>query len=250
MRFSILGVVILFCCQTRCSGDDATTAAKLPICVILIGGIDSDPTPEQIAGTAPRGQGQSGLYQLAGDLKQEGISPEYFNWNGSRAGKFHERPAKSEGIAQFIRDRKAQAPEDRLVVIGNSWGGHTAWEVCESLCEPEVPVDLVLFLDPSSTGRAKSARPPHLPKCVREARNYHTRNLFGWRTWPDEVRLTNIDLGDPKQGFRFPGGPKYDSTFDTQAHIAAEWDPRIHAELVKQVVRVGEASQTPALESK
>src|SRR5262249_5092953 len=34
--------------------------------IILIGGIDSDPTPEQIAGTAGRREGNSGLYRFAG----------------------------------------------------------------------------------------------------------------------------------------------------------------------------------------
>ena len=73
-----------------------------PLCVILIGGIDSDPTPEQIEGTAPRGQGQSGMYQLAGDLSRRGITAEYFNWNGTRAGKIKEKPPLAMGIATFI----------------------------------------------------------------------------------------------------------------------------------------------------
>lgn len=242
MRFSILGVlIVLSWCVRICPGDDSPAAAVKPICVVLIGGIDSDPTPEQIAGTAPRGVGQSGLYQLAGDLTKAGVSAEYFNWNGSRAGKFHDKPPLSPGIAQFIRERRSAKPHEKVIIVGNSWGGHTAWEVCEALSEPEVPIDLVLFLDPSSTGRSKTARPPKLPTCVRQARNYHTRNLFGWRAWPGEERLANIDLGDPKHGFRFPGGPKYDSTLDAQAHIAAEWDPRIHQEFHKRIIELADS---------
>jgi pimeloyl-ACP methyl ester carboxylesterase len=225
-----------------CPGDDSKPVDRKPVCVVLIGGIDSDPTPEQIAGTAPRGVGQSGMYQLAGDLTKAGISAEYFNWNGSRAGQFHDKPPQSAGIAKYIRDRRREQPGEKIAIVGNSWGGHTAWEVCEALSEPEVPIDLVLFLDPASTGRSKTVRPPRLPKCVQRGRNYHTRNLFGWREWPNEERLDNIDLGDPQHGFRVLGGPKYDSTFDTQAHIAAEWDPKIHREIQERVLELADNS--------
>lgn len=239
MRFSILVVVpVLFFGVRFCPAADAPVGISQPICVVLIGGIDSDPTPEQIQGTAQRGVGQSGMYQLASDLEKAGVSTEYFNWNGSRAGKFHEKPLYSPGIAQFIRERHSEKPHEKVVIVGNSWGGHTAWEVCETLSEPEVPVEMVLFLDPSSTGRSKTAQPPRLPKCVRQARNYYTRNLFGWREWSVDARLANIDLGDPAQGFRFPGGPRYDSKLDPQAHIAAEWDPRIHQEFHQRIVEL------------
>lgn len=242
MRFSILVVVLVLVVGVRiCPAADAPAGISQPICVVLIGGIDSDPTPEQIQETAQRGVGQSGMYQLASDLEKAGVSTEYFNWNGSRAGKFHEKPLYSPGIAQFIRKRHSEKPHEKVVIVGNSWGGHTAWEVCEALSEPEVPVELVLFLDPSSTGRSKTAQPPRLPKCVRQARNYYTRNLFGWREWSVDARLANIDLGDPAQGFRFPGGPRYDSKLDPQAHIAAEWDPRIHQEFHQRIVELVES---------
>lgn len=208
------------------------------VCVVLIGGIDSDPTPAQIAGTARRGEGQSGMFQLAGDLAAKGLATEYFNWNGTRAGKISEKAPSSAGIVQWIREHHAKFPRQRLTIVANSWGGHTAWEVCEALAEAEIPIELALFLDASSTGRAKSARPARLPKCIQSARNYYTRNLFGWREWPDEARLVNIDLGDPKQGFLVEGGPKYDSSFDVKAHIHAEWDQRIHEELVTQLVKL------------
>ena len=209
-----------------------------PVCVILIGGFDSDPTPAQIAGTAPRGEGQSGMYQLAGDLAREGLTTEYFNWNGSRAGKIKEKPPLSAGIAQFIVDRHRKQPTEQLAIIANSWGGHTAWEVCEALTEPEIPIAMTVFLDPSSLGRAKTARPAQLPLCIRSARNYYTRNVFGWRELQDEERLVNVDLGDADHGFLVRGGPKYDATLDTQAHIAAEWDPRIHREITQHVLTV------------
>lgn len=218
-----------------------------PACVILIGGIDSDPTPQQLAGTAPRGQGQSGMYQLAGDLAKEGLATEYFNWNGSRAGQITDKPPLAAGISQFIQERHATRPTEQLAIVANSWGGHTAWEVCEALTAAEVPITVVVFLDPSSLGRAKSSRPAQLPRCIRTARNYYTRNVFGWREVPHEERLVNVDLGDAKHGFLVQHGPKYDAAFDTQAHIAAEWDPRIHREITQQVLRGVTESTTPSV---
>ena len=55
---------------------------------VLIGGIDSDPTPARSRWTAARNEGNSGLYRFAGDIAgREQVLPEYFNWNGTRAGK-------------------------------------------------------------------------------------------------------------------------------------------------------------------
>src|SRR5258708_5721188 len=70
---------------------------------ILIGGIESDPTPAQIARTADRHSGNSGLYRFAGDITRERFIPEYFNWNGTRAGKIKTKdPPGTPGIADFV----------------------------------------------------------------------------------------------------------------------------------------------------
>ena len=63
---------------------------------------------------------------------------------------------------------------DRVAIVGNSWGGHTALEVLQQLGTGEAPlaVHLVVFLDASSTGRGP-ARPkacgPRSPCASREA---------------------------------------------------------------------------------
>jgi hypothetical protein len=93
--------------HAACSlAEDRASSAKADshpaICVVLIGGIDSDASPEQIAGTAGRGEGQSGMFQLAGDLAGKDMATEYFNWNGTRAGKISDKPPLSVGIAQWI----------------------------------------------------------------------------------------------------------------------------------------------------
>lgn len=206
--------------------------------VVLIGGMDSDPTPAQIAGQANRG-GNSGLYRLMGDLQHERISSEYFNWNGTRAGMLKSR-AKADvtPITETIRNHARQHPRDRIILVGNSWGGHTTWEMCQSLVDSPHPVaiDYAVFLDPSSAGRADKARPKQLPINIDRATNIYTRNLFGWRHWPKEDRIENIDLGDGKQGFLVPGGAAYDASFDFNAHVAAEWDERIHATIKNKIL--------------
>lgn len=207
--------------------------------VVLIGGMDSDPTPAQIAGKSPRNAGNSGLYRLRGDLQHRQIVTEYFNWNGTRAGQIKSKPARQATIiADTIRGHVRKHPRDFVVMVGNSWGGHTTYEVCQELVNSSTPVaiDYAVFLDPSSTGRADVARPKRLPININRATNFHTRNLFGWGKWPKDDRIENIDLGDEKHGFRTPGGPAYDSTFDFSAHVAAEWDERIHAAIRDRIV--------------
>lgn len=203
--------------------------------VVLIGGFDSDPTPSQIAGTSVRGLGNSGLYQLRADLLTDKLQPEYFNWNGTRAGKIAaESPPLSQGIADYVR-KECEPRKRRLVIVGNSWGGHTACEVCEQLqMEPSVRVDCLILLDPSSAGR-ETPIPKHLCENVAVCTNYTTRNLFVWGKWVQEPRITHVDLGHPDAGY-LRDGRKYDATFDFQAHVAAEWDDRIHQDIRRRLL--------------
>ena len=216
-----------------------------PLTVFLIGGFDSEPTADQIANKAPRGIGNSGMFQLAGDLRKDGIRAEYFNWNGTSAGKIKEPPAPlSKGIAEHIRRQHQEHPKDRLAIVGNSWGGHTAWEVSQLLAEePTVTLDVVLFLDPSSVGRFDKSQPEKLPSNIRRAVSFATRNALGWKKWADEPRAEFIDLGDPANGFLKKPGPAYDSLFDFKAHIAAEWDAAIHKEIHARLLKVTVANE-------
>ena len=223
-------------CSAHGVGDQlACRAPTRPVhlLVVLIGGIDSDPSPAQIEGTAGRQEGNSGLYRLAGDLTREAVLPEYFNWNGTRAGKITDKdPPRARGIADFIRAHLQKFPGDRVAIVGNSWGAHTALEVLQQLSSPDAPVavGLVVFLDPSSNGRGP-ARPKVLPVCVNRAVNYFTHNTFVWGKWDAGARLTNVDLGDPALEFMSGGNPAYDAKFNLQAHVAAEWDERIHRDI-------------------
>src|SRR5262245_10098392 len=117
----------------RAPGNDQRRPKPRPparLLAVLIGGMDSDPSREQIEGTARRREGNSGLYQLAGDLRGERVSAEYFNWNGTRAGRLEEpAPPRSKAIADFVRAHLQDHPRDRVAIIGNSWGGHTALDV-------------------------------------------------------------------------------------------------------------------------
>lgn len=218
-----------------------------PLFVAFIGGFDSDPTADQIAGTAPRGVGNSGMFQLASDLRRDGVAAEYFNWNGTAAGKIKEQPAPlSKGIAEQLRQRQAKRPDEKLAIVGNSWGGHTAWEVSQLLSEePALSLELVVFLDPSSVGRFDKGQPEKLPSNVKQAVTIATRNALGWKKWADEPRAEFLDLGNPANGFLKKPGPAYDSLFDVKAHIAAEWDAAIHKDIQSRLLKVVASSESP-----
>jgi hypothetical protein len=205
---------------------------------VLIGGIDSDPTPAQISGTAARNEGNSGLFRFAGDIDVDRVIPEYFNWNGTRAGKIRTKdPPGSRGIAEVIRQHLQSFPGDRVAIIGNSWGGHTALETVRLLGGGETPlaVNLVVFLDASSTGRGP-ARPKSLPINVNRAVSYYTRSVVVWGKWDAGKRLENIDLADPANRFIVNGQPPYNAPFDVRGHVAAEWDEEIHGAIKRRLL--------------
>ena len=192
-------------------------------------------TPEQLAGTARRGVGNSGMFQLRNDLRARKVAAEYFNWNGTPAGDIHqENPPGTAAIVDHLR----RLPRGRIAIIGNSWGGHTAWEVCEQLSRatPVMSINHVIFLDPSSAARPMSTRPEALPTNVVAAVQYASRSAVVWRAWPADPRIEEIDLADPKHGFLRPNGPPYGALFSPNAHIGAEWDDRIHADIVRRLL--------------
>lgn len=240
-RFTLLlslAAGVMLC--TAGSPDRSGSKRPAHVLVVLIGGVDSDPSPAQIAKTAQRDEGNSGLYRLAGDIARERVVPEYFNWNGTRAGKIKDKDAPtSRGIAAFIRAHLQAFPGDRVAVVGNSWGAHTALEVLQELSAGDAPlaVDLVVFLDPSSTGRGPAC-PQALPVCANRAVSYCTRNSFVWGKWDAGPRLTNIDLGDPAAGYMTRGVPAYNSAFNVQAHVAAEWDEKIHKNIQARLLEL------------
>lgn len=246
LRRLVPGCLILLLTAGVLQAAEPTSAgvARAPVprlYVVLIGGMHSDPTAAQIAGTAARREGNSGLYQLLGDLQlNDQVVAEYFNWNGTRAGQLNApHPPRTEGIVNCIREHMQQSPGDRLAIVGNSWGGHTAIEVTQALLASDAPLafDLAVFLDASSTARGKR-KPKRLPININHAVHYFTHNLFVWGKWPAGDRLENIDLGDKACGYRSDGGPAYQSAFDFRAHVAAEWDDRIHADIKRRLLEV------------
>src|SRR5262245_29677921 len=176
----VLLLVWTFLASDSLRADDDSPALRrrdsdrpVHLLAVLIGGIESDPTPAQMARTAARDEGNSGLYRLAGDIEREPVIPEYFNWNGTRAGDIRLKvPPGSRGIAGFVRRHVQEFPGDRIAIVGNSWGGHTALEVLQQLAEGDAPVavNLAVFLDGSSAGRGP-ARPKALPVNVNRAVN-------------------------------------------------------------------------------
>ncbi|MDP1797429.1 MAG: hypothetical protein Q8K78_08110 [Planctomycetaceae bacterium] len=206
--------------------------------IVLIGGFDSDPTPAQLNGTARRGEGNSGMFQLRNDLRNEKLSAEYFNWNGTPPGAINlENPPGAAAIVKHLQTHAETHPQAKICIVGNSWGGHTAWEVCQSLGEsaPDLKFPVVIFLDPSSAGRPNSKRPATLPPNVTTAVQYASRSAVVWAPWQNEPRITPINLADPKQGFLRPGGPPYGALFSPNAHIGAEWDDKIHIDIRRRL---------------
>jgi pimeloyl-ACP methyl ester carboxylesterase len=238
LAFAIISSATSGHADAPCEG---RTCSRPPcLLVVLIGGMDSDPTPAQIAGTAARNEGNSGLYRMFHDLRRDRVLPEYFNWNGTRAGEMKSpMPPRSRGIAEFIRAHLARHPQDRVAVVGNSWGGQTALEAIQQLRQGETPlaVHLAVFLDAASAGRGQPP-PRQLPENIGRAVQYRTRNVFVWGKLPDDSRLESIDLGDPAAGYMREGKPPYNAPFDFQSHVAAEWDERIHQDIERRLLEL------------
>ncbi len=203
--------------------------------VVVISGFHSDPTPAQIRQEAPRGSGNSGMYQLLGDLKANAFQAKFFNWNGTAAGEFSHKDAPgADGITYYIRNAFKEHRFERLVLIGHSWGGHTMLEVARKLeNEPKIIISLAIGVDPSSLSRGK--RPAELPQTVKSCVIYHTQNAFVWGAWNGCDRVENVNLGNPANGFKSENGGDYSSVLDIKAHNAAEWDEGIHRDILRRV---------------
>lgn len=246
MLAGCLSIAVVLCAPP-CDAEEqshpiAPKASGPRLLIVFVGGMDSDPTPEQIAGTAKPNLGNSGLFQLAGAFQEESVITSYFNWNGTRAGAIGSKdPPRAEGIAAFIRAHVDAHPRDSVALVGNSWGGHTVWTVCRALAEHPRPlaIEQVIFLDPSSAGEKFNlqAKPDGLPVNVIEATNYFTRNIFVWKNWSDNPRIEHVDLGNPENGYMRRGKPEYGAALSFPAHVAAEWDPRIHADIERRLRR-------------
>jgi|AOAMet1_18_M0_10_1038524.scaffolds.fasta_scaffold04944_1 hypothetical protein len=240
--------VFLFACTlvalNSCSRSisDASAVDKTQYVIVMVSGFDSDPTPEQIAGTSIRGSGNSGMFQLMADLEELELECKFFNWNGTEAGQSgQENPPGIDGITNWIEQRVTQKPETEFVFVGHSWGGHTVISVASQICEnSSVRFPFTVFLDASSALRG--TRPAKLPDNIEAAANFHTGNMFCWGALKNAQNVENISLGDSESGFMENDFPKYGSAFDISAHNYAEWDQNIHREIIHRILKVVKAS--------
>ena len=179
--------------------------------VILIGGFDSDPTKKQLNGTARRGRGSSGLYQLHRDLASIGTASRYFNWEGSDAGRLGRSGAPGPArIANYIRQYHLKNSHLKTAIIGASWGGYTALEVTELLNSTEniIPVETLILVDASAFFRNLKGLPP-ISENVMHTINYFTHNRISTGVLTD-VRVENIDLGNSsKSGYHMKYGAQH-----------------------------------------
>lgn len=235
--FLLIPVVLLVSCsqEVKKSKPSDTKPIKQKYLVVVVSGYDSDPSEEQLNGKAFRGTGQSGMYQLMGDLRESGVECQFFNWNGTEAGKSKQKnPPGEKGIVDWIQKRKSEEPTAKFIFIGHSWGGHTVFEVAKQFNDIDgVSFPLTILLDASSALRGSA--PKKVPEKMESVVSYYTGNLFCWRKLDDVQRVKNIDLGDPENGFQGKGGHNYASSFSIQAHNGAEWDQRIHKDMKKRI---------------
>lgn len=211
--------------------------ASRRLLVVLIGGFDCDPTPAQMDGSAPRGTGKSGLYQLAGDLQELGLATEYFNWDGSRAGRLGREAAPgAPSIARFIREDQRKNGQASLALVGNSWGAYTALELVSLLAAgPEsLRIEQLHLLDPATLLRSLRGLPA-VPDNVGSVSNYFSRHWLSSGALPADQRVVNIDLGDPSHGFLRDDWARYDRRDDWTAHVLVEWDPLIHEDVKRRL---------------
>ena len=239
---SFLLIGIASCSKENSKNGDpdksAKTAEPTSYVVLIVAGYDSDPSPDQIAGKSSRGLGNSGMFQLKGDLETKGIDCKFFNWNGTSAGKINQKsPPGDAGIESWIRTRIKERPGTRFVSIGHSWGAHTLFDAATKIGDSESSrFPLTILLDPSSALRG--GNPTKVPDCFGNVVNYHTGNLFCWGALEIENQVKNIFLGDPKNNFMKNVIPNYSSTFDIDAHNAAEWDPNIHSDMTLRILKI------------
>ena len=206
--------------------------------VILIGGFDSDPTKKQIKGSARRGRGSSGLYQLHRDLESMGTASRYFNWEGSDAGRLGRSGAPGPArIANYVRQFHLKNSRLKTAIIGASWGGYTALEVTEVLNSTEnvIPVETLILVDASAFFRNLKGLPP-ISKNVMHAINYFTHNRISTGALTD-VRVENIDLGNSINGFLRNHWARYNRRGDWRAHVLSQWDPYIHQDIHNRMAR-------------
>jgi pimeloyl-ACP methyl ester carboxylesterase len=220
--------------------DKAPAPQEDTLFAVLIGGFDSDPTPAQLGGSARRGTGRSGLYQLSQDLEGRGVATRFFNWDGSGPGEMgRQSPPGAAAIAKFLRDYHNEHPNVPLVVVGNSWGGQTALESVTLLSRGEKPTPIaqLVLCDASSFLRSLSGLPA-VPKNVVAVTNYYSHNAITTGPLVGDERVENIDLGDPGNGFLREEWARYDSTNEWRAHILVEWDPLIHQDIERRIVEL------------
>ncbi len=155
----------------------------------------------------------TGLDELADDLKALGIKITIVNHVNSSL-------VEQEILAGSTAERPGVRP---LIIIGHSWGANAALAVASNLAEKNVPIDLVVTLDPTPRTR--------LTANVRRYLNYYVdgARLIGSTDTPDAVRarIVNIDIDQDAQ------------TYGTSiGHFTIDSNRPMHREVVQAVLQV------------
>jgi hypothetical protein len=142
-------------------------------------------------------------------------------------------------IAKRYREHDAREP---LILIGHSYGADGVIGVARRLERQNIPVDLIITLDPVTP----DAVPPNVRTCINLYQSNgpwdHLPFLRGIRLekQPDAVatQLVNADLRVDRRDLLEPG----------VSHFNIEKQPRVHAEVVRTVLRIAvERESSPQL---
>lgn len=156
-----------------------------------------------------------GMDDLAGKLAARGIEARVYSH------------ADEHAVAAAIIAQHGGGRTGSIALIGHSLGGGSAIVVAEHLGQAGIPVDLVVPIDPVSV--------PLVPANVRRVINYY---------------LPNKGMGQPVgAGANFRGmlvnadleNNRRDSGFAGLTHTTIDKSPAVHAEIIREVQRLGRA---------
>lgn len=147
----------------------------------------------------------TGLDSIASQLKAKGIEAEV-------AGHLH----WSTAITEIERGRSA-GETGPLILVGHSQGANNVIDIARSLKSHNITVDLLVTLAPSQQNP--------IPTNVVKAINYYQAGGWGNALVPDQGfhgKIVNVNLADDP----------------TISHISIDKDPKIQAEIVREIAAV------------
>jgi pimeloyl-ACP methyl ester carboxylesterase len=174
-----------------------------------------------LAGNVYLLRGLIGIWSHGIDELSDTISAE-----GIRASVY--RQSQASRLAEAIIARYGgEGPHEPLVLIGHSLGADEALRIARRLAEHEIPVDLVVTLDP--------VYPPRVPGNVRLVYNIYQSGLLDRLPLFRGVALSVADPGQQNLQNVNIRVDRRDLLEASTDHFSIEQNPRIHAEVIRKL---------------